>query len=92
MSSEPPTKRKNPNNRCAEMYAYDDENCNDWLAADGINSFNDFNDKIYKYLREYLSFIIAKTDEFICLLTVNFDDVPRIAMSIKINKDLYVDV
>ena len=71
------------------MYASDDENCNDRLAADGINSFNDFNDKIYEYLKEYSSFIIVKTGEFIYLLTINFDDVPRIAMSIKINKDLY---
>ena len=74
------------------MYTCNDEKCNDWLAADGINSFNDFNDKIYEYLKEYSSFFIVKTGEFICLLTVNFDVVPRIAMSIKINKDLYVDV
>ena len=92
LSSEPPTKRKNPDNRHAEMYTCNDEKCNDWLAADGINSFNDFNDKIYEYLKEYSSFFIVKTGEFICLLTVNFDVVPRIAMSIKINKDLYVDV
>ena len=91
-SSEQPKKRKNPDNRRAEMYACDDENCNDWQATDGINSFNDFNDKTYEYLKEYSSFIIVKTGEFICILTDNFDNVPRIAMSIKINKDLYVVV
>ena len=85
LSSEPPTKRKNPDNRRAEMYAHDDDNFNDWLAADGINSFNDFKDK---YIKKYSSWILVKTGEFICLLIINFDDVPRIATSIKINKDL----
>ena len=92
LSSEPPTKRKNPDNYRAEMYARDDDNFNDWLASDGINSFNDFNDKIDEYIKEYSSWIFVKTGEFICLLTVNFNDILRIATSIKINKDLQVDV
>ncbi len=92
LSSEPPKKRKNPLTRNAEIDARDNEQFEEWLSMDVIETFDILCDKIEDYVSDNSpDWIVTTTADVICLFITDINDVPRISSAVKIYKDLRVE-
>jgi hypothetical protein len=69
----PPQKRKPPFDRCQEM-SRRDEQFNDWMTRDRIETFDEMSDKIFNFLKRYLGVGMDyqyQTSRGLCLYWIN---------------------
>ena len=92
LSSEPPAKRKNPDDRRSKEVLRDNLKFQKWLEKDRIPSFTDLLAKVDEYLKDFTDFQVMKADSFICIFLVDFSRCPRITVSIKVLSNLSVQV
>jgi hypothetical protein len=90
LSTEPPRKRKPPVDRCQEMSRRDEQQFNDWMTSDRIETFDEMSDKIDDFLKRYLQskWIIKHLKDCVCIGLTDFDDVPRFIIFVRILNDL----
>jgi hypothetical protein len=76
------------------MSQRDEQQFNDWMASDRIETFDDMSDKIDNFLKRYLEskWIIKHLKDCVCIGLTDFDDVPRFIVFVRVRNDLSVDV
>ena len=92
LSEEPAIKRKAPESRRAEIDARDEQRFEKWICADKISCFDELSDKLGGYLeKDYSDWTVSRTDVYICLYRIDLVDVPRITVSLRIDRSMHVD-
>jgi hypothetical protein len=94
LSTEPLRKRKPPVDRRQEMSRRHEQQFNDWMASDIIETFDEMSDRIDNFLKRYLEskWIIKHLKDCVCIELTDFDDVPRFIIFVRVRDDLSVDV
>jgi hypothetical protein len=92
-ASEPPKKRKSPDERQAEQTTRDNEQFKNWMQQDVIASYDDLILKIDEFLKSLSNshWITLRDENCLCICTVDLADKPRITV-IKILRNLNVEV
>jgi hypothetical protein len=96
LSAEPPRIRKTPVDRRQEMFQRDEQQFNDWMASDRIETFDEMSDKIDNFLKRYfeLKWIIIHLKDCVCVSILDklTGDVPRFIIFVRVRNDLSVVV
>jgi hypothetical protein len=92
LSTEPPTKRKSPDSRRAELDQRDEALFEEWIAEDKIGDYKKLSEGIFEYAKTYSKWLVMRNETMICLYVINFDEVPKLAVSITVHSDLSVVV
>ena len=62
------------------------------MSADTIKHYETLCAGIDNYIENYSKWHIFRINDIICLYVINFDDIPKIDVSITVQKDLNVQV
>lgn len=92
LSEEPPTKRKAPDDRRAEMSARDDQLFNNFLEQDQIRDYEDLMTKLSDHIKDYTDWITVNKPEYVSLCYLTVDDIPKLHVVIRINVNVNVTV
>ena len=95
LSTEPPKKRKKPDERRIEMAARDDEQFEQWLANDRINSFDDLNSRLDNFisgLNDGLQWFTLRYSKCVCISLLDFSERRCFNLCVKISDCLHVDI
>jgi hypothetical protein len=74
------------------MMARDEVHFDDWLSQDAIEDYDELCNAIERYVQNYIKWRVIKNDTFICFYIIDIDDIPRLRVSVRINKALCVEV
>lgn len=94
LSSEPPKKRKSPDERLAEQSARDNETFQKWMQEDEIVSFDELLLKTDDFIKKqsFSHWITLRDNNCLCIYTVDLVDKPRITTAVKVLRSLNVEV
>jgi hypothetical protein len=94
MSLEPPRKRKTPVCRREEMSQRDEQQFNDRMTSDRIETIDQMSDKTDNFLKHCSESkcIIKHLKNCVFIGLTDFDDLPRFIIFVRVHNDLSVDV
>jgi len=93
LSSEPPTKRRAPESRRAELEERDEQCFEKWVKEDGIDNFDVLHSRVSEYImKDYCTWNTCIETDKIILYRIDSSEAPCITVSIRIDNSLCVTV
>jgi len=94
LSTEPPRKRKAPEQRRDEQSLRDEEDFKSWLIDDQIKSFDDFRIGVDDFVKKCndRKWTTSRDMDCVCVYSINVNDIPELVVAVKIMSDLKVIV
>src|SRR6476619_2750939 len=85
-------KRRAPDCRRVDMERRDQEQFEDWVVKDTIDSFDDFVNKFRDHMKDLKQWIIHSTDDKICLLIIDCVKFPKVTTAIVISNNMNFEI
>lgn len=92
LSSEPPKKRRTPEDRHAELDVRDQQAFMDWEQNDTIDSFNTLRSGINAHIGHDPDLVVVSSDTHVCICILDITECPKIKVAVKIVNNLKVSV
>jgi len=90
LSSEPPKKRRTPDDRHAELDLKDQQAFMDWEQNDTIDSFDTLRSGIIARIGHDPDLIVVPADAHVCICILDTSECPKVKVAIKIVNNLKV--
>ena len=91
-STEPPVKRRTPDERRTDLHERDQADFASWVARDNVDNFECLQNKLSEFLKGHSEWIVIPTVGYVSLAIIVVDDSPHVKVCVRISTELVVDV